>query len=408
MKALLFALAIALLSAGCLNALVQPTPSPTAVPTPEPTVEATPAVTPEPTPTPEVTVTERIVYITVTPAPTAVKVKGGLEILGSRFINTTFDIGGSANADYHANPFVAGSVSGGMFSELAAGEYDWKGVPLAIPEDRAETGAWSVLSTTAPDFYSKGFFPPKDYYSRIFIVLTARYGDREGSKLADLILHYADASSQTVELVAGRNVWQGGGAPDEAVLWRNSNRSEALSVLEVGTTLTQTKLANIEFRKTAAGDDGVIVFAASGQRELKTKRMSYTPTEFVRPQFDRDLTGVDTHGVHLTFFDREGRTLFYPRGTFTLPVYDAETLLATFTKVAWEETKPEGAQVRLEARVGPHEDIDRDWSGWFPVENGRPLAQNSRYLLLRATLSTSDEGVTPSVGRIYFEYDNPV
>lgn len=416
MKSLFVLVMAALLFNGCLSGYARPSPTPaipTATPVPTVTLPATPTPTVS-TPEPSPSTAPTTVYVTVTvtatpPAPSPVQVKkGGIEILGTRTESVVQELGEAANADYHANPFVEGAASGGYFAELRAGTTEWRGVTFKIPEDRAKTGKWTVLTSTDYDFYAKSFFVKRDYYSKVFVVLGASYGERENRTLANLILHYADASSQTILLVSGKNVWNYyGEVPQESLFWKNSSGGEKLSAMEINATNPLVQLVSVEVRKAETGNDGVTVFAATAQKVLEGKRLTLTPNELDGRQYSRDYTGVDSKGVHLTFREQGNGTVYLKSGTFTTPLYDAETPLANFTKIAWDEEKPAGTQVRLEARVGPQAEIDRDWTEWFDAENNRPLKNSNRFVQFRFSLSTDDENLTPVVEELRVDYENP-
>ncbi len=396
----------ALVLGGCLSGFLPQPATPTPAATPAPTELATST----PLPTPLVTVTEKIVYVTVTPTPrpTVEAVKGGLTVLEEYFVNTPADLSSVANADYHSNPFVSRVTSGGFYQELEADTLAWKKVPLVIPKDFAESGKWNVITTTDPEFYTARVPMKSQYYSKVFVAYAGRYGDRVNRTLADIILHYGDATSEKVALVSGQNAWNYNGLPPEnALLWRNGNGSETLSILEINASKPMTQLVSVGIRKTNVGEDGIAVFAVTGQRALERKRLTLTPGELADKQYNREYAGVDSQGVHLTFREQEGRIVYVAQGTFFTPIFDGETFLVDYSKISWDEERPPYTSIKVEARVGPRPEIDRDWTDWFEVANNKPLAFHARYVTFRFTLTTKDETLTPVLKQFRMEYVNP-
>ncbi|MBU1196882.1 hypothetical protein KJ765_00060 [Candidatus Micrarchaeota archaeon] len=399
---------IALFLMGCLSGLIESGASPSAV------LNATDAATVvAETPTPQVTVTERIVYVTVTPTPKPLtptpepKPKGGVHLVSEVFEYTPGEMR-DANAD-RSNPFEMGTETGDYLKGLEAGEMNRKGVPFTFLPPYGEAGNWNVLTTTDRNFYSGLILMKNQLFSKVYFVMSASYGKRGGIKLATLSLHYGDATSQDVELIAGENVWNlNEKVPEAFLFWNDPEANETLSVIELNVSQPLEKLVSVGLRKQVENDDGVAIFAVVGERALESKQILLTPEEFSSRQYDRRQTGVDSKGVHLTHREQGADTVYLESGTFTTPIYDLETGHVNVTNIDWDEETPATTRIYAEARYGSKEEIDRDWTAWKVVEKGKPLTPTERYIQLRFNLATGDERWTPVVKQIRMDYTNPV
>ena len=98
----------------------------------------------------------------------------------------------------------------------------------------------------------------------------------------------------------------------------------------------------------------------------------------------------------------------YPSpGTFTSRVFDAGDARATWRTLTAAATTPAGTGVAFEVRTGSTPTPDASWTAWQPVGPGGaiPGPVGRRYLQYRATLTTTDSGLTPSVQSVTLGYE---
>jgi len=73
--------------------------------------------------------------------------------------------------------------------------------------------------------------------------------------------------------------------------------------------------------------------------------------------------------------------------------------------LSWNATTPAGTGVALSVRTGDTPTPDGSWSAFAPVaSSGGPIGGSSRYLQYRATLSSTDAGLTPSLAEVSASY----
>lgn len=90
---------------------------------------------------------------------------------------------------------------------------------------------------------------------------------------------------------------------------------------------------------------------------------------------------------------------------FTSRVFDASQA-AQWLDLSWFGTQPEDTGVAFATRTGDTATPDENWSAWADVNS--PIASpNGRYLQYQATLTTSNNNVTPRVDDVEITYDFP-
>ena len=98
----------------------------------------------------------------------------------------------------------------------------------------------------------------------------------------------------------------------------------------------------------------------------------------------------------------------YPAsGTFTSRVHDAGVAVDWRT-LDGTATSPAGTGIAFEVRTGDTPTPDGTWSDFAPVADGADIPGTSRYIQYRATLTTGDTGVTPSLEQVALGYVAPV
>ena len=98
----------------------------------------------------------------------------------------------------------------------------------------------------------------------------------------------------------------------------------------------------------------------------------------------------------------------YPAGgTFTSRVLDAGGAV-DWRALDGTATTPAGTGIVFEVQTGDTPTPDGTWSGFAPVANGADIPGTSRYIQYRATLTTGDTGVTPTLEQVALGYVAPV
>jgi hypothetical protein len=92
-------------------------------------------------------------------------------------------------------------------------------------------------------------------------------------------------------------------------------------------------------------------------------------------------------------------TPYAATGTYTSGVLDAGAR-ADWRTVAWTERVPDGTSLSVSVRSGDTAAPDSSWSAFGTVTNGGNATLTGRYLQYRATLTTTDPALTPSLDDI--------
>ena len=88
---------------------------------------------------------------------------------------------------------------------------------------------------------------------------------------------------------------------------------------------------------------------------------------------------------------------YYSSGTLTSPVFDAGSVV-DWGSIDWTSTEPAGTSITIRTRTSN----DRaNWSAWQTCSpKGKIPSPEAKYLQYRATLSTTDQSITPELHRI--------
>lgn len=109
------------------------------------------------------------------------------------------------------------------------------------------------------------------------------------------------------------------------------------------------------------------------------------------------VAAASNFGGPATRIDRLRIAAFNASGTFTSSVLDAGAAVA-WGEATWTADLPAGTSILIETSSS----IDgENWSGWSVATDGGLVASPAgRYLRYRATLTTSDPTVTPTLRSI--------
>lgn len=160
------------------------------------------------------------------------------------------------------------------------------------------------------------------------------------------------------------------------------------------------------FSVRADGDGGLVLTTGARGRVyvLKDRRLRLVAqtgehVAVASPPVGKSL-GVVTMGAPGVF-----RPASVPAaGFFTSAVRDAGRL-ATFGRLRFEGTAPEGSSVSFQVRAGNAEKPDATWSGWTPVgPNGSAVLPAARFFQWKATLSQGKGGAAPVIEQVEFSY----
>ena len=97
-------------------------------------------------------------------------------------------------------------------------------------------------------------------------------------------------------------------------------------------------------------------------------------------------------------------TPYASAGTFDSRIFDAGAA-AAWSTLSWNVTTPTGTSVALSYRTGNTATPDGTWTTFQPVAaSGNALTGTSRYIQYRASLSTSNVDLTPSLDQVTIVY----
>ena len=116
-----------------------------------------------------------------------------------------------------------------------------------------------------------------------------------------------------------------------------------------------------------------------------------------------DFTAGDAHTVTVDWLGLIG---FPGSGAYESRVRDAGDSRVTWGVVTALVDKPNATNVTFETRTGPTPTPDASWSGYQPVVSGGNVpSPSARYIQYKATLTSSDIRVTPSLDKVQIDYD---
>jgi hypothetical protein len=120
----------------------------------------------------------------------------------------------------------------------------------------------------------------------------------------------------------------------------------------------------------------------------------------------RPVVSDFTAGTGAVTVDRLVLMLFPGSGMYESRVNDAGDSRAVWGTLAAAVDEPSGTAVAIQTRSGNTPTPDATWSAYQSLGAGGAIQSPSgRYIQYRATLSTSDEHVTPSLNRIDIGYE---
>ena len=110
-----------------------------------------------------------------------------------------------------------------------------------------------------------------------------------------------------------------------------------------------------------------------------------------------DALAVTVNSIGLAFYSASG--------TLESRVRDAGGSKVTWGSLTSTATTPTGTSISFATRTGNTPNPDASWSGYQPVNGGAIASPGARYIQYRATLSTADNKVTPSLDSVRIAYD---
>jgi hypothetical protein len=107
--------------------------------------------------------------------------------------------------------------------------------------------------------------------------------------------------------------------------------------------------------------------------------------------------GVDLEWVRMSSYASSGR--------FTSRALDSGPGANDWLNLTSQSTRPSGTAITFETRSGATRQPGASWSAWQPVAAGGAIASpHARYLQYRATLTTANPHVTPTLDRVQVTY----
>ncbi len=387
-----------------------------ATPTPQVIyVNASPQVIVTVVPSAVPVVTEKIVYPSASKIPYEER-KGGLTDLGLREEYVPFDISNAANADYHHNPYlILNTIGKNYFPDLQEGNLYWGKVPFHILGDYDTARKWSVLTTASEDFYSASFLTSRTRITEIYFLVSGSFRKGDRRILGEIKLNYGDGDIQTINVVSNENVWNY--EPDaefpiplEKIAWQYNGTNGTQTLTLIGEKLTRplTPISAVTIKRTATGENGFTLFAATGVQKFRTKRLLFTQTEFQEEGYNRVFSTTLTAGAMINYDDSGGVRVYRPEGVFESPVIDGETELVNWKRISWDADQYPGTTVKFQYRTGNTVQIDGRWTEWEDVQNNADIPKDGMFLQWRALMTTSDSARSPLLKELVLEYENPL
>ncbi|MFH1443712.1 MAG: hypothetical protein ABIG96_06775 [Candidatus Micrarchaeota archaeon] len=366
-------------------------------------------VTVQPTVVP--TVTERVVYASPSFAP---PIRGGVEDFGERVEYLNYDISKVANADYHHNPFLMlNAIGQNFYPELKEGTIRWKSVPFTILPDYLSSRKWSVITTASEDFYSASFLTGRERISILDLLVAGNFRKGDRRLLATVKVNYEDGDIQEVKIMSNENVWnyepdEAYQIPNELIAWQAaSDTKQTLTVIEVPIARPLTPVGGITIKKEATGENGFALFAATGVKKFRTKKITHTQYEFQNLDYNRIYSTTLSAGATINYDDSSGSRVYRPEGIFESPIIDGETDLVLWKSIAWESEVTPGTAIKVQYRTGSNPVIDTTWNEWSDIQNNQPISRNARLLQWRAVMTTFDSTRSPLLTEMRLTYENP-
>ncbi|MFH0971034.1 MAG: hypothetical protein V1835_00555 [Candidatus Micrarchaeota archaeon] len=408
MKQAMFFLFCAIFLFGCLQIeSKKPTPTPQII-----YINASPQVivTIKEVPTLVPTVTDRIVIpsVSIKPAP-----KGSVEDLGERVDYVQFDISKGANADYRHNPFIIhNSVGRNLFPSLSEGNIYWKKIPFNILPDYASSGIWNVITTAGEDFYSATFSANAERVTEIYLLLAASFRAGDQRELGEIRLNYADGDMQPSKIFSNQDVWNYNpdpefAIPQDSIAWQTTenNLTQTLTIFNLTIGRRLAPIGGVTIKRTASGENGFTVFAATGLKRFQTRAVTHTQTEFQNLEYNRILVTTLPAGAMINYATEGGMRIYRPEGIFESPSFDGETEFVNWKEISWDSDTPMNTKLQIFVRTAQ---VDMPWSEWIEVQRNGDVPEDARYLQWKAVLKTTDSSMTPILKQIRLTYENPV
>lgn len=361
---------------------------------------------------PTITVTEKIIYPSKQPTPSATP-KGGLIDLGERIEYETIDLSKAANADYHHNPFKVGDIAGkSLFPELNSGKINWGTVPFEIAPDYISSGKFNTISTGSERFFSTSVLTGLRRFSSIYLLMGSQLSIGDKVELGSVKVNYQDGEIIETRIVANENIWnyeidQKFPIPAKEIAWTSKDGNLQLSGLSIKIGEPLKPIGGLTIKKSNIGTDSFAIFAITGVKKFNSKRISHANEEFQNLKYNRIYTTTLPEGAMINYVDEGGKRSFRPEGTFESPIFDGETELVDWKILRWNSLIPQNTGIKIEMRTGNSPKVDRTWSEWTPVENGQNPALGQMFMQWRALLSTTDSMVSPVLKEMIIEYENP-
>jgi hypothetical protein len=128
-----------------------------------------------------------------------------------------------------------------------------------------------------------------------------------------------------------------------------------------------------------------------------------TPPGGLRPLVSDFLAAPDSGAVSVHWLRMSPHTL---EGTFESGVFDAADRRTFWQTLSSDTVRPAGTSVAFETRTGNTPTPDASWSDWQAVGAGGAVASpfGRRYFQYRATLTTSNAMVTPTIRSVNVTY----
>lgn len=104
-----------------------------------------------------------------------------------------------------------------------------------------------------------------------------------------------------------------------------------------------------------------------------------------------------------------GYSSYYTSGTYTSGVIDLTVQPASFSTLSYTAIKPTNTNIVVDARAGDSSSVDGTWTSWQTgISTGGDISSlgSHRYVQYKATLTTSDDTVTPSLEDVTFGYNS--
>ncbi len=145
---------------------------------------------------------------------------------------------------------------------------------------------------------------------------------------------------------------------------------------------------------------------AHGEHAIDLSALNWSGPHFY---YQVELSTTDTSATPLLEYIRVRYSYYHPSGSLASQVYDTTIPGASWDALIWDETIPDGTDIRFAVRASDDPFLKDDSTpSWILVGSTSPVMtdlEDGRYKQWRATLTTTDPAKTPVLHEVRVYYD---